>query len=128
VAGNANTTHTDIVTAQGVDSDGVHVQDDDDAVVTVTDVLPQIGVTKTPSATTIHKNGSVTYTYVVTNPGVEPITVTMSDDKCSPVTGPTAGDTNSNAKLDTTESWTFTCTTTLATTTTNIVTATGRDD
>jgi uncharacterized repeat protein (TIGR01451 family) len=119
----------DVVTAGGHDSDGVPVSDDDDATVTVTDVLPVIAVTKTPSATVVHKNDSVTYTYVVTNAGVEQVTLTTSDDKCSPITGPQAGeDKDADGKLDVDETWTLKCTMALAATTTNIITATGTDD
>jgi uncharacterized repeat protein (TIGR01451 family) len=129
VTGNAGSSHTDIVTAQGTDSDGVHVQDDDDAVVTVTDVLPEIAVTKTPSATLVHKGDTVTYTYVVTNKGVEEVTLAKSDDKCSPITGPAAGeDADADGKLDVTETWTLKCSMALTATTTNVITATGTDD
>ena len=63
----------------------------------------------------------------VTNAGSVPLAgVTVTDDKCSPVTF-VSGDTNSNALLDLTETWTFTCTTTITTPTTNTATATGKD-
>ena len=83
---------------------------------------------KTPSVTTLPDDGGpVTYTYVVTNTGdVELSNVSVSDDKCAPVTY-VSGDTNDDELLDLTEAWTFTCTTTLTDTTTNTATATGHD-
>jgi hypothetical protein len=50
--------------------------------------------------------------------------VTVTDDKCSPVTL-ISGDTNNNGKLDPSETWNYSCTTTLSTTTTNTAIATG---
>jgi hypothetical protein len=89
---------------------------------------PGIHVEKTASDTTLGVGGgSVTYTYVVTNTGNVPLTdVSVSDDKCSPVTR-SSGDTDGDDKLDLTESWTFTCTATITQDTTNIGTATGHD-
>ena len=49
------------------------------------------------------------------------------DDKCSNVTQ-TGGDTDNDKLLDLTEVWTYTCTTKLTGTTTNIATGTGKDD
>ncbi len=56
------------------------------------------------------------YTFDVTNTGDDPLTDdAVSDDKCSPLTGPNpAGDVNSNGKLDPTETWQYSCTTTLS--------------
>lgn len=129
VAGNTATapSHTNIVSATGVDSDGVPVSDTDDAVVVITDVVPQIQVTKAASKTTVHSGDPVTYTYEVRNPGVEPLTVTLVDDRCVSITGP-AADSGVTGKLDAGEVWTFSCVQTLTTTTTNVVTATGTDD
>ncbi len=89
---------------------------------------PGIHVEKTASVATLPPGGgSVTYTYVVTNTGNVPLTdVSVSDDKCSPVTR-SGGDTDGDNKLDLTESWTFSCTATITANTTNIGTATGQD-
>ena len=84
---------------------------------------PKIAIDKTADPATLPAvGGSVTYTYVVTNTGDVPVVdVAVTDDKCSPVTGPAAGgDANSDGKLDLTESWTYSCTTTLTATTTNV--------
>lgn len=129
VTGTAGSTHKDTVTAKGRDADGVYAEHSASATVAITDVLPAIAITKTPSATVVHSGGSVTYTYVVTNKGVEEVALTTSDDKCSPITGPAAGeDKDADGKLDVNETWTLGCTTTLTATTTNVVTATGTDD
>jgi hypothetical protein len=89
---------------------------------------PKISLDKTASVDTLPAGGGdVTYTYVVTNSGQVPLTnVTVTDDKCSPATYQ-SGDTNSDSKLDLTESWTFTCSASLTETTTNTGTATGHD-
>jgi hypothetical protein len=67
----------------------------------------------------------VTYTYKITNPGTVALSrVILTDDKCSPVQF-VSGDTNTDLKLDSTETWTYTCRTNLAATTTNTATARG---
>ena len=67
----------------------------------------------------------VTYTNKVTNPGTVPLSnVRLNDDKCSPVNY-VSGDANSNLMLDTTETWTYTCSSNLTQTTVNTVIATG---
>ena len=129
VSGNGDTEHENTVTASGEDQDGVPVSATADAVVTITDVLPKIDVTKTADKTVIHAGDAVTYTYVVKNPGVEPLTVKMADDKCAPVVLQ-SGDTSNPGLLDPTETWTYTCTPSpaLQVTTTNVIVATGSDD
>jgi len=89
-------------------------------------VPPLISVIKVPSPLNLPAGpGSVTYTYTLHNIGTVPVTnITMNDDSCGPV-ALVSGDANSNVILDTTETWIFTCSTTLAATRTNIVTATG---
>lgn len=80
-----------------------------------------IAVDKTVSPGVIQAGGTVTYTYKVTNTGTAVLhAVTISDNKCSPVSGPT-GD-NGNGVLDLQETWTYTCTTTISVDTTNVVT------
>jgi hypothetical protein len=98
--------------------------------------VPSTKLTKTASAATVEKGGSVTYTYKETNDGTDPITLTSeTDDHCSPVTATLGsdgvhdvGDTNNNGILDPGETWTFTCTTTLTSTTTNKATFVGTDN
>lgn len=67
------------------------------------------------------EGGDITFTYKVNNPGVIPLSdVTVTDDKCSPVSGK-LGDTNVNNLLDIHEVWVYTCTMALKQTTTNTV-------
>jgi hypothetical protein len=88
-------------------------------------VPPLIHIIKKPSVFTVPYNGVVTYTYVVSNPGVVPLNnVSVADDKCSPVLGH-SGDLNQNNLLDPSETWTYTCQTNLTASTTNTATAEG---
>ena len=80
--------------------------------------------------------GEVTYAYEVRNTGDVPldgVAERITDDTCSPVTY-VSGDTDGDGLLDTPTSifedsadeiWTFTCTTRVETTTTNVVTTSG---
>jgi uncharacterized repeat protein (TIGR01451 family) len=92
-----------------------------------------IAVEKSGPATVYHGD-QATFTFRVTNPGNVPLTdVTVSDDKCAPVTGPTAkAGGNQDQALDPGETWTYTCTKTIeshrggeANPVVNTVTATG---
>lgn len=128
VAGNGATTHTNTVTARVRDNENGTASNTGSANVSVTDAPPRVAVTKTPSKTTVAVGTPVTYTYKVTNPGVEPlVVVTVTDDKCSPVTR-TGGDTDSDGHLDPGEEWIYTCTTTLTGTTVNTVSVVAEDD
>ena len=120
-------THTNTVVATGV-ANGITATDIASAtvVVGVPVVPPLIHVTKVPSPLTLLAGGGVvTYTEKVTNPGTVALNnVRLTDDKCSPVKY-VSGDTNSDSKLDTTETWIYTCQTNLTKTTTNTVIASG---
>lgn len=97
---------------------------------------PALAITKTPSTTLLAGPGPVTYTYAVTNTGDVPLADVVdriSDDRCSPLLF-VGGDDDGDGLLDTPnsifedsadETWTFTCTATIVTTTTNIVVVTG---
>ncbi len=87
-AGNAGDVVTDTVTASGSDDDGLPVSDTDDAEVTVTDVLPAIGLTKTPDPTALPEpGGAFDFALVVSNASVEPVTLTsLGDDVYGDVT------------------------------------------
>ena len=74
-------THTNIVTGSGTDDDGTPVSDTDDAIVTITDVLPTVSVSKVADPVSVPEpGGTVKFTVVVTNPGAEPIDVVSLTD------------------------------------------------
>ena len=128
IAGNAGFVHTDEVTGTASDNEENQVTGKDDATVTLSDVLPAIKLDKTAAASTVHVGDQVTYTYAVRDLGIEPLRdVTVSDDKCSPVTL-SGGDIDKDSVLDLEETWTYTCTTKLTGDTTNTATGTGEDD
>src|SRR5205823_5614526 len=96
-------------TATGTDVLGTKVTSQDSRTVGV--LHPGIAIDKThvEPATGIHPGDTVVFNYTVTNTGDTALAnVSVTDDKCSPVTQ-TGGDTNKNGLLDTTESWTYTC-------------------
>jgi Mg-chelatase subunit ChlD len=88
---------------------------------------PQIGIDKSANVSSLPPGGGeVTYSYAVTNSvaGAPLSNVEVTDDKCSPVDYE-SGDTNGDDLLQSTETWWFSCTTTLIDSTTNIGTASG---
>ncbi|MHB8870968.1 MAG: ice-binding family protein [Candidatus Doudnabacteria bacterium] len=87
---------------------------------------PLIHVTKIPSPLALLAGGGlVTYTEKISNPGLVALSnVRLTDDKCSPVNY-VSGDINGDSKLDTTETWTYTCQSNLTKTTTNTAVASG---
>ncbi|MFA6304585.1 MAG: ice-binding family protein [Patescibacteria group bacterium] len=89
-------------------------------------VPPLIDVVKVPSPLALPNGpGLVEYTFTLTNTGTVPVTsITLIDDTCSPIIL-TSGDTNGDAKMDLTETWTYKCSAVLAATHTNTVVATG---
>jgi len=99
-------------------------------------VQPSLTIDKTGSTTGGLAPQTVTYTYTVRNttkvsipigdPPTELSNVSPSDDRCSPLAGP-SGDTNGDHKLQLSETWTYTCTSTFTNpgTYTNTVTVCG---
>lgn len=120
-------THTNIITATGW-ANGISATDVANAtvIVGVPVVPPLIHVTKVPSPLVLSSGGGmVIYTNKVTNPGIVALSnISLTDDKCGPVKY-ISGDTNGNSKLDTAETWTYTCSAKLTKTTVNTVTASG---
>lgn len=120
-------THTNIVTAIGW-ANGISATDIANAtvVVGIPVVPPLIHVTKVPNPLVLSAGGgTVIYTNKVTNPGTVALSnVRLIDDKCASVKY-ISGDVNNNSKLDTTETWTYTCSAKLTKTTVNTVTASG---
>ena len=84
VAGNAGTSHTDVVTAQGHDDENTPVSGHDDATVALTDVAPSVSVVKTADPVSLPEpGGDVSFHVVVTNTSVssDPVVITsLSDD------------------------------------------------
>ena len=101
------------------------ITNDDIGVPVVPPVPPLIDLVKVPSPLALPGGpGSVTYTYTLRNIGTVPATnITLSGDSCSPI-NLVSGDTNSDSVLDVSETWVYTCTTTLSATHTNTVVAT----
>jgi len=128
VTGNGGDSHVNTVTATAADDDGNNVSADASATVEINDLPATISITKTASPTVVRAGDDVTYEYLVSTPGNEPLQdVTVTDDKCSPVTF-TDGDTDGDDLLDPGETWRFNCVTTLTADTTNVGTASGFDD
>src|SRR5439155_1686992 len=78
---------------------------------------PQINIVKTTNNTNndsapgiqVLAGSTVTWTYIVTNPGSEPLkNVTVTDSVVGSITGLTGGDANNNGLLDPGETWTYT--------------------
>lgn len=93
-------------------------------------IVPLIGILKVPSPLALTKgSGSVTYNYTIWNVGGQQAltNVTLIDDKCTSISGP-SGDINNNNKLDPEERWKYSCTSNLSSTTTNTAIATGYSD
>ncbi|MDY7080715.1 MAG: LamG-like jellyroll fold domain-containing protein, partial [Chloroflexota bacterium] len=87
-------------------------------------INPDIAVNKTADPPVAYVSDTVIYTYTVTNPGDDPLGVSLTDDRCGPVTF-TEGDDDSDDKLDPTEAWVYACSMTLTTDITNVATVTG---
>lgn len=120
-------THTNTVVATGW-ANGISATDIASATVVVGTpvVSPLIHVTKIPSPLALKAGGGVvTFTERVTNPGTVPLNgIVLTDDKCAPMKY-VSGDANGDAKLDSSETWTYTCQSRLARTTTNTAVASG---
>jgi hypothetical protein len=79
--GNAGTTQTDVVTVSAADPSGATVTDDDDAVVSLTDVPPTVTVVKTAlPEERVAPGGLFTFQVVITNTSTEPVTITKIED------------------------------------------------
>ncbi len=81
----------DVVTASARDDENNVTTASDDATITITDVRPSIGVTKTPNPASLPEpGGPVAFTFTVTNRStVDPLTITSLTDT---VFGTLAGD------------------------------------
>lgn len=119
--------HTNTVVATGW-ANGISATDIATAhvIVGLPIVPPLIHVTKVPSPLALKAGGGmVKYTEKITNPGTVALSnVHLNDDKCSPMKF-ISGDSNGDGKLDTSETWTYTCSVRLSKTTLNTATAEG---
>ncbi len=89
--------------------------------------VPLIGITSVPDPLTLPiGGGKVTYNYAVKNflQGVPLTDISIVDDNCSPVTFVT-GDDNKNIELDYNETWRYSCSTEISTSTESSATVTG---
>ena len=136
---------TNIAAVNALDEEGNNTNDDDDAVVTVQDVLPTIDIVKTASPTQIQAgiSTSVTFTYEVTNTSptsLDPLTLdSLIDDNATVDTGDdidllpnyVSGD-DGDGIFEQGETWVFTYTTDLTLdpgeVRTNVVTVHAHDD
>lgn len=85
---------------------------------------PAIDINKTATPSNINKGDTVKYTYKITNPGKDLLSITnVGDDICKNVMFIPGGDTNNDGKLDPGEIWTYECSMTLNADTTNTATA-----
>jgi uncharacterized repeat protein (TIGR01451 family) len=121
----------------------VPVGNNDQITCTVTNRRIQAGIAVKKSGPAFAYDGDkLTYTYAVTSTGADPVTVdTVTDDKCSPVTGPVQKQNDDGDNLldkigvdgVNPEVWTYTCTTTASASKigdppiVNTVTVTGHD-
>ncbi len=115
-----------IASVNGNDSLGNPVSDQDTEIVDV--VAPAIDVVKVATPNVILSGDLVAFDFLVSNQGdVALSTITISDDKCAPITGPNpAGDVNGNGLLDVGETWAYACVTPVAVDTTNVVSVSGQ--
>lgn len=91
---------------------------------------PTIALDKQVNAPVIYSNDTVTYTFVVSNPGQVPLqNVRVEDGQCTVVATTNGdfnvGDINQDDRLDVGEQWRFVCTSALSQDTTNTATAYG---
>ncbi|MFA6096735.1 MAG: hypothetical protein WC788_03865 [Candidatus Paceibacterota bacterium] len=121
-------TTTNTATATGKYADTT-VTKSASATVTVAQITPApaIHLSKLADKTSLpYTGGQVKYTYSITNPGNVVLTdIILTDDKCSSLNF-ASGDTNSDSKLDLSESWSYSCEMNITHTTTNTAVATGK--
>jgi len=112
---NVTQAFTNTVTVTGHPPTGLDVTDTATADVSVD--TPLISVTKTPGTQTVQSGGTATFNITVHNSGSVPLqNIQVVDAQCSAAPTYISGDSNSDGILQTTETWTYTCTKTNVTT------------
>ena len=98
VGGVGGTVEIDVVTARAATLEGRQATASDDATVTITDVVPAIAVTKTPSVTRLEEpGGDVTFTITIQNLVPESLgIVALSDDLLGDLDDPRNRDLTNN--------------------------------
>ena len=109
---------------------------DEQTQIVVRVISPSTALAKSASPTTVRANvDTVTYTYRESNDStggngttdLDLTSVSVTDDKCTPLARGSDDTGDNDSTLEVGETWVFTCSTTLAATTTNTATATGTD-
>jgi len=120
-AGVSTVTNTVVVTALEPILGGI-AEDSDQAA--VRSYKGSIAIKKSPSSELVPKGTPVTYTYTALNDGTVDLTdVTVTDDKCAPVTYVSGDD--GDGVMQPGEQWTFRCVSSLNDDVTNVAEATG---
>jgi uncharacterized repeat protein (TIGR01451 family) len=76
---------------------------------------PQLSLTTSVAPQTVTPGSRITYTYLVQNLTTDTAfnQIVVTDDKCEPVTFIASSDPNANKQLDPSETWKYTCSTTI---------------
>ncbi|NNC79816.1 MAG: DUF11 domain-containing protein, partial [Acidimicrobiales bacterium] len=125
-----DTTHTVSVTATPSDA-GVAMPDIDPATGSDTEFINVIDASMSIDTTTapiIYTGDTATFTYTVTNTGLDPITdVSVADSSCATPAFDSEVSGNADAIFDSAEVWTFTCSDTYTADFSSTATASGLD-
>jgi uncharacterized repeat protein (TIGR01451 family) len=115
--------NTVTVTGMAVDGDPITATDVAHYVGVLT---PAITLTKDVNDNAVRAGTTVTYTFVVSNTGDDPLRqVALTDNRCTVAF--VGGDTSSDDVLDLAEAWTYTCSAVITRTVTNVAVVTAVD-
>ena len=111
-----DTTNTVVATGQPADANGIAYANispvSDQASASVNVINPKINLEKVPSATQVNPGTNVTYTFIVTNPGDDPLAGVNVSDTSAPRSLPRSRPAETwTISLDPGETWTYTCST-----------------
>ena len=136
VAGQGNTSHTDTVTASGIDENQNPLSDTDDATVTILDLIPGMTLTKDADQAAVYEpGGSVSFSVVITNTSsVDTLTLLAPDGLTDNIYGNLNGQGTCSVPQTIPPGDNYSCTFsqfvtgTPGTPETDIITATARDE